>query len=154
MYLVVFFAVGEMRDVGVNVIQAAPAGVAPLLFPLDARWGPGLGTPGSLGPVNSLILILCLLLTWLQYLEGAHQSLVYTHHPPGVVKLSAVVGGGEQGDQLSLREKLVTILHDLMSSAYQVQIVSVEELGDDISPECETHPSVVFSPSGDILVGV
>ena len=26
-----------------------------------------------------------------------------------------------------------------MSSAYQVQIVSVEELGDDISSECETH---------------
>jgi len=127
MYLVVFFAVGEMRDVGVNVSQALPTSSSSL-FPLDASRGTGLGTSGGLGPVNSLILILSLLLTWLQYLEGAHQCLVYTHHAPGIVKLPAVVGGGEQGDQLPLGEKLVPILHDLMSSAYQVQIVSVEEL--------------------------
>lgn len=86
--------------------------VTPLL-PLDASWGPSLGTSGGLGPVDSLILILSLLLAWLQYLEGAHQRLVYTHHPPGIVKLPAVVGSGEQGDQLPLGEKLVPILHDL-----------------------------------------
>ena len=61
------------------------------------------------------------------YLEGAHQSLVYTHHPPGVVKLPAVVGGGEQGDQLSLREKLVTILHDLRQiNQWSVSICAVQ----------------------------
>lgn len=69
MYLVVFFAVGEMRDVGVNVSQALPTSNSSSLFPLDASWRTGLGTSGGLGPVNSLILILSLLLTWLQYLE-------------------------------------------------------------------------------------
>ena len=69
MYLVVFFAVGEMRDVGVNVSQALPTSISSSLFPLDASWGTGLGTSRGLGPVNSLILILSLLLTWLQYLE-------------------------------------------------------------------------------------
>ena len=55
--------------VGVNVSRALPTSRRSSLFPLDARWGPGLGTPWGLGPVDSLILILCLLLTWLQYLE-------------------------------------------------------------------------------------
>ena len=55
--------------VGVNVSQALPTSRRSSLFPLDASWGASLGTPGGLGPVDSLILILCLLLTWLQYLE-------------------------------------------------------------------------------------
>ena len=73
MYLVVFFAVGEMRVGGVTVVtvgQALPTCGRSSLFPLDASRGPGLGASGGLGPVNSLILILCLLLTWLQYLEN------------------------------------------------------------------------------------
>ena len=52
-----------------NVSQALPTSPRSSLFPLDASWGASLGTPGGLGPVDSLILILCLLLTWLQYLE-------------------------------------------------------------------------------------
>ena len=50
------------------LVRLCPLEVAPL-FPLDASWGPSLGTSGGLGPVNSLILILSLLLAWLQYLE-------------------------------------------------------------------------------------
>ena len=41
-----------------------------------------------------------------------------------------------------------------MSSANQVQVVSVEEFGDHVSSECEADSSVVLSPSLDILVGV
>ena len=47
------------------------------------------------------------------YLEGAHECLVHRHHPSGVVELPAVVGGGEEGDQLSLGEELISVLHDL-----------------------------------------
>ena len=70
-------------------------------------------------------------------LEGAHECLVNGHHAAGVVELPAVVRGGEQGHlhkvsdevgfhqtyvssqfllkphQLTLGEKLVTILHHL-----------------------------------------
>ena len=66
------------------------------------------------------------------YLEGAHQCLVYTHHAPGIVKLPAVVGGGEQGDQLPLGEKLVPILHDLRSvtsvSIFKISCVKLWKL--------------------------
>ena len=47
------------------------------------------------------------------YLEGAHQCLVHRHHPPGVIKLSTVVGGREQSDKLPFGEKLVTIFDNL-----------------------------------------
>ena len=46
-------------------------------------------------------------------LEGAHESLVHTHHAAGVVELAAVVGGGEEGDELPLREELVSVLDNL-----------------------------------------
>lgn len=66
------------------------------------------------------------------YLEGAHQSLVYTHHPPGVVELSAVVGSGEQRDQLSLGEKLITILHDLWQTSSQKILIFRIKVSDDM----------------------
>ena len=47
------------------------------------------------------------------YLEGAHQCLVHRHHTAGVIELSTVVGGREQGHQLPLGEKLVTVFDNL-----------------------------------------
>ena len=41
-----------------------------------------------------------------------------------------------------------------MSSAYEVQVVSVEELGDYVGSKCETHSSVVLSPALDVLVRI
>ena len=71
------------------------------------------------------------------YLEGAHQCLVHRHHPPGVIKLSTVVGGREQSDKLPFGEKLVTIFDDLMGAAYQIEVVFVKKFGGDFGPECE-----------------
>ena len=99
-------------------------------FSLHASRSPSLGSPRGLRPVESLVLIFCLLLARLQdlrrkwwldearrcgdfYLEGAHQCLVHRHHPAGIVELSTVVGGWEQSDQLPLSEKLVSVLDNL-----------------------------------------
>ena len=49
----------------------------------------------------------------LENLEGAHQVLVDGHHRAAVVELAAVVGRGEDRHQLTLREELVPILHNL-----------------------------------------
>ena len=68
-----------------------------------------------------------------------------------IVELATVVGCREQGDQLSLRKELVTILNNLVdirvkidflmirnlfsylvSSAYQVEVVFVKELGNHL----------------------
>jgi hypothetical protein len=50
------------------------------------------------------------------YLEGAHECFIHRHHAPSVVKLSTVVGGGEQRDQLTLGKELVAIFHHLHST--------------------------------------
>ena len=42
----------------------------------------------------------------LQNLEGAHEGVVDGHHGAGVVELTAVVGGGEDGDELTTSEEL------------------------------------------------
>lgn len=41
-----------------------------------------------------------------------------------------------------------------MSSADQIQIMSVEELADDVGAECEGHAAVVLAPALHVLVGV
>lgn len=41
-----------------------------------------------------------------------------------------------------------------MSTADEVQVVSVQELGYDVRTEGEGHTAVVLSPAGDILVRI
>lgn len=50
------------------------------------------------------------------YLKGAHEGLVHTHHAACIVKLPAVVGGGEQRHQLSLGKELITVFNNLYGS--------------------------------------
>lgn len=47
-------------------------------------------------------------------MEGADEVLVYVEHRAPVLEESAVVGRGEDGDQLSLAEELVALLDDLI----------------------------------------
>ena len=105
-----------------------------------------------------------------------------------IVELATVVGCREQGDQLSLRKELVTILNNLVdirvkidflkirnlfsylvSSAYQVEVVFVKELGNHLQEnqvvrgnsksfqtshlrsKCEWNASVIFTPSHCVL---
>ena len=60
------------------------------------------------------------LLRRLEDLERAHEGLVYGHHGACVVKLTAVVGGGEEGYELPAGEKLVPVLDDLVGTADEV----------------------------------
>ena len=52
-------------------------------------------------------------------LEGAHEVLVHSHHGPGVVELSAIVGRTKDGDELPLAEELVAVLNDLVRAHLQ-----------------------------------
>mmetsp|Transcript_11461 Transcript_11461/g.20687 ORF Transcript_11461/g.20687 Transcript_11461/m.20687 type:complete len:342 (+) Transcript_11461:1304-2329(+) len=87
-------------------------------------------------------------------LEGAHQGLIDTHHGPTVVKLPTVVGRGEDGDQLPLREELVSIFNNLMSAANQIKVVLPQEPLNDIRSESEGNSTIVFSPTTNTLFRV
>mmetsp|Transcript_46438 Transcript_46438/g.94613 ORF Transcript_46438/g.94613 Transcript_46438/m.94613 type:complete len:335 (-) Transcript_46438:226-1230(-) len=95
-----------------------------------------------------------LLLRGLQDLERAHQSLVNTHHGTSVVELAAIVRRRKESNQLALGEELVTVLHHLMRTADQVQVVPLQERRHHVVPEGERHATVVLTPSNNILVWI
>ena len=47
------------------------------------------------------------------YLERTHECFINTHHTPSIVELPAVVGGREQGHQLTFCKELVAVLNNL-----------------------------------------
>jgi len=55
---------------------------------------------------------------------------------------------------LSLGEELVTVFDDLMSAAYQIHIMLLQESGNDIGPKGEGDTSVVLAPTCDIFIWV
>merc|ERR1719341_663188 len=83
------------------------------------------------------VYFLFIFVTRFQNLETAHQGLVHRHHGTSIVKLATVVWSREECDQLALCKELVTILNYLVSSAYQVKVVFVKELGHHLCPKCE-----------------
>ena len=88
------------------------------------------------------------------YLERTKQALINTHHCTSIVKFSTIVRSAEQCYELSLREKLITILDDLMRTAYQIHVVFLKETRDDIGTKRERDTTVVFAPTRDVLVGI
>ena len=94
------------------------------------------------------------LINFAAYLERTQQALIYAHHCTCIVEFTAIVRCTEEGHQLSFREELISVLHDLMSSANKVHVVLLQEAGNDIGSEGERHTAVVFTPAGDILVRV
>ena len=97
---------------------------------------------------------LLLLLSGLQNLETAHEGVVDGHHGTGIIEFTAVVGGREEGHQLTLGEELVAILNDLMSPADQVDVMLLGECRHDLLAKSEGNATVVLTPALDVLVGV
>ena len=116
--------------------------------------GSGLSSGPSSAALSSLVGESLALLGGLEDLEGAHEGLVDGHHGAGVVELSAVIWGGEKGDELPAGEELVPVLDDLVGAADEVEVVLVKELGDDVLAEGEGDAAVVLAPPVDVLVGV
>jgi hypothetical protein len=87
-------------------------------------------------------------------LEGTQQRLVHAHHRTGIIKLSAVVGRRKQGDKLSLGEKLVSVLDNLMCSANEVHVVLLKEASYNIRTKRKRYTTVVFAPPGNVLVWI
>lgn len=95
-----------------------------------------------------------LLLSRLQDLERAQQTLVHAHHRACVVKLATVVGCRKEGDQLAFAKELVAILNDLVSTADEVHVMFLQEARYDVWTKGEGNTAVVFTPAGDILIRV
>jgi len=94
------------------------------------------------------------LLGWLEDLERAQETFVHAHHGSSIIKLPAIVRRAEERHQLSLGEEFVAIFHYLMGAADQVHVVFLQEPRDNIGSKCEGDSTIIFTPAGDVLVGV
>eukprot|EP00804_Cyclotella_cryptica_P010309 CCRYP_012225-RA/>CCRYP_012225-RA protein AED:0.31 eAED:0.58 QI:0/0/0/1/0/0/2/0/519 len=90
----------------------------------------------------------------LQNLKTAHKCVINTHHCPRVIKLAAIVWRRKQRYQLPPCEELVAILHNLMGTADEIQIMPIQELRHNIFPEREGNTAVILPPPVNILIGI
>lgn len=88
------------------------------------------------------------------YLERTQQAFVNTHHGACIVEFAAVIGCAKESDELSLREELVAVFHDLMRSANQIHVVLLQESRYNVGTKSERHAAIVFAPSCNVLVGI
>lgn len=101
-----------------NVIRVVSASV------LGSR---GRDRSASTRAAGTTIAELLFLLSWLQNLEAAHESIVDGHHGAGIVELSAVVRRGEECNELTLSEEFVAVFNDLMRAANQIYVMFLSE---------------------------
>lgn len=87
-------------------------------------------------------------------LEGAHECLIDRHHATGIIELAAVVRCREESDKMTLRKKLIPILHHLMGTANKIKVVTVQEFLHNIRAEDKTDTSVILTPSFSIFVRI
>jgi hypothetical protein len=90
----------------------------------------------------------------LENLKRAHESVVNAHHRAGIIEFAAVVGRRKQRDQLPFCKELVAVFHHLVRATDQVQIVPLQELGNNVGAEREADSTVVVTPSRNVFIGV
>ena len=79
--------------------------------------------------------------------ETAHESVIYRHEGPAVVKLSTVVRRTEHGHELPATKELVAILNDLVRPANEINVIFLEELLDHSLAKSVGNAAIVLSPA-------
>lgn len=143
-----FLAFAELR----GGVTGRPAGFSPLNCPyLPLFLSAGFRIcreEGERGGCGQSPACCCLPSKALTHLEGTHESLIHAHHGACVVKLPAVVGCREEGDELALGKELVAILHHLRGGSTQISLCTVHGAhkpppGDSIPlKRARPHPQV------------
>lgn len=80
--------------------------------------------------------------------------MVDAHEGTGIVELSAIVWGREDGNELPVSEELVAIFDDLVGPANEIEIVFLQELGDLIGAESVGDAPIILAPATDFVVGI
>jgi len=101
------------------------------------RLGTATGTVRLAAPVSQ-----CSALGF-ENLEGTEETFAHGHHGSRVVKLAAIVRRREDRDELTIREKFVSVLDDLVTSAYEIEVVLFTELRHDACAERDGYAAKV-----------
>lgn len=63
------------------------------------------------------------------------------HEGAGIIEMSTVIRSREERDQLPFAEKLITVLHNLMSSTNEIHVLLREKILDNIG----TYKKILLS---------
>jgi hypothetical protein len=81
--------------------------------------------------------------------------LIHVHHGSIIVEIATIVLGRKDRNQLLvLSKETVTIFHDLMSSANQIEVMPLKEFFQLLSSEHKSAASLVLLPVSHVVVGV
>jgi len=95
-----------------------------------------------------------LLLDGLKDFEAAHQGFIDGHHGSSVVELATVVRRAEECDELPLSKEFITIFYNLVSPANQIEVLLLQEAGNDVRAEDEGDATVVLCPASNVFVRI
>lgn len=81
--------------------------------------------------------------------------MVHIHHSSVVIEISTIVFGAENGHQLFvLAKEPIPILHNLVSTADQVKVMSVQAFFELLMPENISTASFIFFPAAGIFIRI
>ena len=84
-----------------------------------------------------------------------HKVLVYIHDSGIIIEVSTIIFGTENSYQLLvLAEESITIFHDLVTSANQIKVVSLQEFFELLPSENKSTASLIFLPVASVFIGV
>ena len=95
-----------------------------------------------------------IVLKGLTYLERTQQALINAHHGARVVKFSAIIRRTEKRYQLSLREELIAIFHDLVGATDEIHVVFLQEARYNVGTKGEGYATVVFTPARNVFIRI
>ena len=87
------------------------------------------------------------LISGLELMEFTGQVCAHSHDRGVIVELTTVIGSWKDRNQVSISKELITFFDNLMCPAYQVDLVLLAELFDDILSKNEWDSSFTFSPT-------
>ena len=79
--------------------------------------------------------------------ETTHQSVIDWHQRSRIIKFSAVVWRAENSHELASAEEFISVFYHLMGPTYEVNVVFLEELLDNMLTKRVGHTSIVLSPA-------
>ena len=80
-------------------------------------------------------------------LKTTHECIIHGHHCSSIVEFSTVVWSGKNCNEFPSSKEFVTIFHNLMRTNHQIQVVTTEELSNNVSAKGKGDSTIIFAPS-------
>lgn len=78
--------------------------------------------------------------------ETTHEIIIDIHDSTIVIKFSTVIGGGEDGNKLTITKELIAILDDHMGTTDEIEVMPGKEFPDDLTAKAIGDATFIILP--------